>query len=61
MDATTYNKIIKASVVLSSEAAARRYTNDTVKPMWIVLGEGKYIVCTPANASRLEKAGFEII
>lgn len=61
MDSTTYSKIIKASEVFRSESMARNYAGTAAKPMWVVLGEGRYVVCTPANASRLERAGFEII
>lgn len=45
---------------------ASLYADRCVKPHWIVLGDndgeqGEYWVVTPADAQRLERAGYEMI
>lgn len=47
---------------------AHSYVGHCVKPHWIVLGDhdedgenGQYWVVTPADAQRLERAGYEIL
>jgi hypothetical protein len=55
--------IIKGHItVFRNLALARNYLDRCLKIHCIVLGElvGEYWVVTPADASRLERAGFEI-
>lgn len=45
---------------------ANLYADRCVKPHWIVLGDndgdaGEYWVVTPADAQRLERAGYEMV
>lgn len=45
---------------------AQSYADRCVKPHWIVLGDndgenGEYWVVTPADAQRLEHAGYEML
>lgn len=47
---------------------ANSYADRCVKPHWVVLGghdeageNGEYWVVTPADAQRLERAGYEMI
>jgi hypothetical protein len=49
-------------MVFLSELAARRFASECVKPHRVVMGEhpAYWVVC-PADASRLERAGYEIV
>lgn len=45
---------------------ANLHAGHCVKPHWVVMGDndgetGKYWVVTPADAQRLERAGYEMI
>lgn len=45
---------------------ANLHAEHCVKPHWIVMGDndgeiGKYLVATPADAQRLERAGYEMV
>lgn len=45
---------------------ANLHAENCVKPHWIVLGDhdgecGEYWVATPADAQRLERAGYEMV
>ena len=55
-------EIDRTATKFTSEAAARSYRNRCLKPRSIVLGDdGKIWLVTPAEASTLNKAGYEII
>ena len=64
------NAQIKALVkgriaAFSNLELANFYADRCVKPHWIVLGDhdgdvGEYWVVTPADAQRLERAGYEM-
>jgi hypothetical protein len=52
--------------VFRNPELANSYANRCVKPHWVVLGDndgetGEYWVVTPADAQRLERAGYEMI
>lgn len=55
------NVALKNSVEkFSSRKLAFDYSNRTVKPSRVMLGcDGKFWVVTPADAQRLEAAGYE--
>lgn len=43
----------------SSKTLAESFVGNAVKPLWIVMGDdSKYWVVTPADAARLERAGY---
>lgn len=52
--------------VFRNPELANNYANRCIKPHWVVLGDndgenGEYWVVTPADAQRLERAGYEMI
>jgi hypothetical protein len=52
--------------VFRNPELASSYADHCVKPHWVVLGDndgesGEYWVVTPADAQRLERAGYEMI
>ncbi|MDO9053398.1 MAG: hypothetical protein Q7U37_05650 [Gallionella sp.] len=52
--------------VFRNPELANNYANRCIKPHWVVLGDndgenGEYWVVTPADAQRLEHAGYEMI
>ena len=53
-------KIIYRCTKLSDEDRARAYAARTTKPSRIILGDDeKYWIVTPAEATKLEKLGYE--
>ena len=52
--------------VFRNPELANNYANRCIQPHWVVLGDnvgetGEYWVVTPADAQRLERAGYEMI
>ena len=45
--------------VIRDEAAAFRIADHAAKPLRVMLGDGAYWVVCPADAERLDRAGFE--
>jgi hypothetical protein len=68
MNPATYAKTLKAACkprhtpyVFSSLERARSFASHAVKPMWVVLADyPTAVVVCPADAARLERAGYEI-
>lgn len=64
---TPIKNLVKGHIaVFSNRELATSYAAHCVKPHWIVLGDhdgdnGEYWVVTPADAQRLERAGYEMI
>jgi hypothetical protein len=59
--------IVKGHIAVFQDIGlAESYVTRCVKPHWIVLGDndgeiGEFWVVTPADAQRLERAGYEMI
>jgi hypothetical protein len=55
------NKITKSPIYkFVSLANANSFVQHCVKPMWVMLGDDmRFWVVTPADAARLERAGYE--
>jgi hypothetical protein len=59
-DATTYQQIKKRASRFNDRTLALSRAATTIKPSRVMLGDdGKYWVVTPADASRLERMGYE--
>jgi hypothetical protein len=54
-------KLRHEPIRFSTPEAARHFADRCTRPMWVVLGDAAraWVVC-PADAARLERAGYEI-
>jgi len=57
----TYEQILATAFRFSALGTAESFAHRCLKPMRVVLGEGLFLVVTPANASRLERMGYEMV
>ena len=57
---STVQAIVQQAFKFTSRTQAFRFSGGTLVPTRVMLGDdGRYWVVSPANASRLERAGYE--